>query len=178
MIFNDALIGFLGQERDLLLSDVSERATCARLALYMERQLEREGIKGYYADAEYNRKQGGKVKTIINEEMKVITITTDLIIHSRGNLKPPYDNLIAIEAKKFSRPAREKADDIARLLAMTKKPNYGVWNFENGHPEHVCGYSLGIFMEIVRDRQEVSLRYFKNGEEFEQGLFSFSLEGI
>src|SRR5690606_37350717 len=103
--FNDALIGFLEQERDLLLSNVSERGTCARLALYMERQLEREGIKGYYADAEYNRKQGGKVKTIINAEMKATTITTALITHSRRNPQPPYDNLIATEATKSSRPA-------------------------------------------------------------------------
>lgn len=173
-IFNDALTAFLESEKDLLLSDVSERSICARLAHYMERQLETEGIKGYYADAEYNRKQGGKVKTIINEEMKVLTITADLIVHSRGNIPAPYDNLIAVEAKKSSRPAREKAADIMRLLVMTQPPNDGIWNFENGHPEHVCGYSLGIFMEIQRDSQVVHLRYFKNGTECGNSIYSFN----
>ena len=178
LIFNNALINFLKHEKDLLLSDVSERSTCARLAYYMQRQLESEGIEGYYADAEYNRKQGGKVKTIINEEMHILTITADLIVHTRGNRPAPYDNLIAVEAKKSSRPEREKLDDIARLQAMTKQPNDGVWNFDNGHPEHVCGYAVGVLMEILLEKRQILLKYFKNGAECGKSLFSFSRDGV
>ncbi|MDO8282470.1 MAG: hypothetical protein Q7U10_07590 [Thermodesulfovibrionia bacterium] len=153
LIFDDALRAFLEREGGSLLTDVSERNTCGRLAHFMECQLQLEGVTGYYADIEYNRKQRGKVKTIINNDLQVVSITADLIVHSRGELPAPDDNLIAVEAKKASRPTREKEDDRARLIAMTSEPNNGVWNWEDGHPEHVCGYSVGIFMEIRREQQ-------------------------
>ena len=108
LIFNDALQSFLQREGHTILTSVSERNTCGRLALFVERQLEIDGVCGYYADTEYNRKQRGKVKTIINHELTVVSITADLIVHSRGELAPPHDNLIAVEAKKASRPAHEK----------------------------------------------------------------------
>ena len=171
LIFDDALIAFLEREGGSLLTDVSERNTCGRLAYFLERQLEQEGVSGYYADVEYNRKQRGKVKTIINDDLRVVTITADLIVHSRGEIPAPNDNLIAVEAKKTSRPAHEKDDDTARLIAMTSEPHNGVWNWEDGHPEHVCGYSVGIFMEIRRERNEILLEYFKRGQKTKERLF-------
>lgn len=170
LIFNDALNLFLGREGHTLLTDVSERNTCARLAHFIELQLASEGVTGYYADTEYNRKQRGKVKTIINDELQVVTITADLIVHSRGEIEAPGDNLIAVEAKKSSRPAREKASDVARLIAMTREPYNGVWNYEDGHPEHVCGYAVGIFMEIRQSTAELLLEYFKRGQKTKERL--------
>ena len=51
-------------------------------------------------DTEYNR-NGGSLKTIFDNErdLKVIKVTCDIIVHSRGkNIK--QDNLICIEMKK------------------------------------------------------------------------------
>jgi len=172
LIFDDALRAFLEREGSSLLTDVSERNTCGRLAYFIERQLGHEEVSGYYADVEYNRKQRGKVKTIINNELQVVSITADLIVHSRGEIPAPRDNLIAVEAKKASRPAREKEDDTARLIAMTSEPYNGVWNWEDGHPEHVCGYAVGIFLEIRRDQQEVFLEYFKRGQKTKERLLA------
>lgn len=75
LIFDEALIAFLKTEGNSLLSNVSERNTCSRLSLFIERQLEKEAVEGYYADVEYNRKQRGKVKTIINNNLAVVSIT-------------------------------------------------------------------------------------------------------
>jgi hypothetical protein len=174
LIFDDALTTFLQSEGTSLLSNVSERNTCARLAVFLERQLEREGVKGYYADVEYNRKQRGKVKTIINNDHRVVSITADLIVHSRGEIPAPRDNLIAVEAKKASRAEQEKDEDRVRLVAMTREPYHDVWNWEDGHPEHVCGYMLGVFMEIRLEQREVLLEYFKRGERTKQKSLMFS----
>lgn len=176
LLFEDALRTFLQAEGGSLLSDVSERNTCSRLALFMERQLAADAVEGYYADVEYNRKQRGRVKTIINGDLRVVSITADLIIHSRGEIPAPHDNLIAVEAKKASRPEQEKDSDRERLVAMTREPYNGVWNYEDGHPEHVCGYRVGIFMEIRREHEEIHLDYFKKGELTKQKLFKFSGE--
>ena len=170
LMFDDALRTFLEREGQSLLTCVSERNTCARLDYFIERQLEQEGVTGYYADVEYNRKQRGMVKTIINNEFQIVAITADLIVHSRGEKPFPHDNLIAVEAKKASRPTKEKAEDIYRLIAMTRKPLEDVWGWEVAHPEHVCGYSVGIFMEIFQKEQKVSLEYFKKGIKTKERL--------
>lgn len=176
LIFNDAFDCFLAREGHTLLKDVSERNTCGRLAYFIERQMESEGMVGYYADTEYNRKQRGKVKTIINSELRVVSITADLIVHSRGEIAAPRDNLIAVEAKKANRPASEKANDIERLIAMTSEPYNGVWNFEDGHPEHVCGYVVGIFMEIHREKKQVAFEYFKHGQKTKERLVTIHVD--
>jgi hypothetical protein len=59
---------------------------------------------------------------------------------------------------------------------MTSEPYNGVWNYEDGHPEHVCGYKVGIFMEIRREHEQVHLEYFKRGEMTKHKLFRFSSE--
>lgn len=176
LIFDEALIAFLKTEGNSLLSNVSERNTCSRLSLFIERQLDKEAVTGYYADVEYNRKQRGKVKTIINNDLAVVSITADLIVHSRGEIPAPNDNLIAIEAKKTSRPEHEKIDDKNRLIAMTREPYNGVWNWEDGHPEHVCGYKVGIFMEIRIEQKEIFIEYFKRGEKTKQKTINFAGE--
>jgi hypothetical protein len=163
LIFQDALKAFLEQEGDALTSDVSERSTCARLAIHLERQFQVEALTGYYADVEYNRKQEGRVKTIVNTQLQVVAITPDLIVHSRGEKAPPHDNLIAVEAKKVTRPAHERYADHDRLKAMTRTPFEGVWPHDGSHPEHVCGYSVGIYLEIDSAQRRVHLDFFKKG---------------
>lgn len=98
-ILKYSLSDFLVRDRNSILADVNERNLCSRLAMYLERIACKNGIKGYYADVEYNRNKDGRVKTILNKKMEVVTINCDLILHSRGN-NTKCDNLIAIEMKK------------------------------------------------------------------------------
>ncbi len=93
-------------------------------------------------------RNNGRIKTIYNEDLKVVTIICDLIVHSRGEIVEK-DNLIALEMKKAYRSMQEKENDKARLVALTKDSYDGVWSFDGKTlPEHVCGYDLGIYYEI------------------------------
>lgn len=163
LVFEDAISLFLVAEGASLLTKVSERNTCGRLAIYLQRQLEADGFTGYYADVEYNRKQGGQVKTIINEKLEVIQITPDLIAHTRGERPPPHDNLIAVEVKKTIRPDKEKNSDRARLQAMTRPLCDGVWPWDGCHPDHVCGYAVGVYVEIDVEQRLLRLEFYKRG---------------
>lgn len=120
VLMRHAVQTFFQKERANILNGVAERNLCARLALYIELEMEQVGLQGYYADVEYNRKQNGAVKTIMDDEYQIIRINCDLILHSRGEIIQ-RDNLIAVEMKKIERPQYEKDSDINRLRAMTKK---------------------------------------------------------
>ena len=130
---------------------------------------------GYYADVEYNRNQGG-IKTIrktiqdIHEE--IIPINCDLILHSRGEIVE-QDNLIAIEMKKSNASAREKQKDRERLIALTKDSFNDVWAWDNNFPEHVCRYVLGVYYEINYNRKEITIEYYRRGENVKQYTVSF-----
>lgn len=163
LIFADAFASFVVEEGSSLLTDVSERNTCGRLAIYLERQLQLDGVRGYYADIEYNRKQGGQIKTILGNDYEIIPITSDLIVHTRGEKAFPDDNFIAVEIKKSARPVRGKNDDRKRLMAMTSIPFRNVWGWEGTHPEHVCGYKLGVFVEVDISNREIRQEFFEDG---------------
>lgn len=147
-IFEEAFSAFLKKEKSLIETDVNERTLCARLAMILEAEAHKAGLKDYYADPDYNRKQGGRVKTIIGADSREIVINADLILHSRGNTVA-RDNLIAIEMKKSTRPDREKEKDRERLIAMTKSSYDDIWSADGKtHPEHVCGYEFGVFLDL------------------------------
>ncbi|MGS2764806.1 hypothetical protein [Sinomicrobium sp. M5D2P9] len=115
--------------------------------------LEKYELSEYYSDPEYNRKQNGEIKTILDHEMKEVKINCDVIIHSRGN-NIGNDNLLALEMKKSNRPEYEKASDKIRLRALTKESYDDVWsNDGKTFPEYVCGYELGIYMELDIDNR-------------------------
>lgn len=163
-IVKTAVSRFVDAETANILSGVSERNLCGRLALILESVAHECGLAGYFAAVEYNRKQGGKVKTIINKDYKVISINCDLILHSRGD-NVESDNLIAIEMKKSNRPEKEKESDRSRLRTMTKSSYDGVWSHDGtAHPEHVCGYDLGAFIELDQHEREKRVEYFANGD--------------
>ena len=112
-IFLEANECFLSQNGDLLTTMVSERTLCGALMMAMNgviRQRDRYyNYKEYFLDVEYNR-NGGRVKNIINDDLRIITINCDLILHSRGQNKW-QDNLIALEMKKSNRLEKEKQSD-------------------------------------------------------------------
>lgn len=162
-LFKEASAIFLEEESDNILNDVAERNLCGRLAIYLTVKLEEYGINGYYADPEYNRKQNGQVKTILDEEMNVVSIQCDLIVHSRGR-NIIQDNLIAVEMKKSNRPEEEKESDRKRVRTLTKSSYDDVWSADGVTlPEHVCGYIWGVYMEINRDRRTCLYEYYMKG---------------
>ena len=144
-----------------------------RIALYLERLLSKYDLEGYYADNEYNRKQDGQVKTILNDKETIVTITCDIIVHSRGK-KTEEDNLIAIEMKKSERPQSEKDSDKDRLRALTKDSYDGVWSYDGKtHPEHVCGYILGVYMEIEQSTRRCFFELYHKGNKKSEWVEKF-----
>jgi hypothetical protein len=145
------------------LSGVSERNLCGGLAIVFSQKLLPHGFGKYHADLEYNRKQNGEIKTILDDKHTVVTINCDLIVHSRGE-SISHDNLIAIEMKKSNRSAAEKDSDRFRLRALTKGSYDGVWsNNGRAHPEHVCGYKVGLYLEVNRRARRCLLEYYHRG---------------
>lgn len=164
-IFNIANNKFLKKEKELIYSDVAERCLCAALKSYIEKEISKDvRYKDYNVDVEYNR-NAGHVKTIRNDELKVISIICDLIVHSRGH-KEEQDNLIAVEMKKAYRPQEEKDSDRMRLRALTKpKDTEEVWRVDGkAFPKYVCGYRLGVYYEIDIEEKEIYIEYYQNGK--------------
>ena len=172
-MFDRAVQGFLRNESENISNDVSERNLCGRLAIALENALPEYGLESYYADTEYNRKQNGEIKTILNDQMCVIRISCDLIVHSRGE-EIEQDNLIAVEMKKAQRPESDKDSDRMRLRALTKDPDDGMWsNDGRTSPQHVCGYMLGVYMEIDDTERTCRFEYYKRGEKQSESLVRF-----
>ncbi|MDI4635959.1 hypothetical protein J7U46_23095 [Pelomonas sp. V22] len=172
-VLDRSLEMFFQHEVQEVLDGVNERSNCGRLAIYMQQTALNYGLVGYFVDTEYNRKQDGKVKTILDSEFKVVTINCDLILHSRGHVVAE-DNLIAIEVKKRDRPIAEKEKDRERLRALTKASYDDIWSADGiAIPEHVCGYALGAFVELDKSQRVCRLEYFRGGEVFEQASIPF-----
>ncbi|WP_312314774.1 hypothetical protein [Empedobacter brevis] len=162
-LFNESFSQFLNKNLKSILSDVAERNLCSRLGFEFEFLFSKYNINGYFADTEYNRKQEGQVKTILDEKMVVIPIQCDLIIHSRGE-NIINDNLIAIEMKKSSRPKSELADDRKRLRALTKESYDNIWSNDGiALPEHVCGYDVGIYLILNIKKRNFDIEYYYKG---------------
>ena len=122
-------------------------------------------LGSYYADLEYNRKQGGRIKTILDDDMEVVTINCDIILHSRGR-SVQLDNLIAIEMKKSSRSQESKNSDRKRLRALTKRSYDGVWSYDGKtHPEHVCNYQLGFYIELNISSHTFLFERYEQGQK-------------
>lgn len=161
---------FARREAENILHGTSERNLCARWAPLLEVAAAQAGYTEYCADTEYNRKQGGQVKTILDEAMHVVRITCDLILHSRGRIVE-RDNLIAIEMKRVSNAEHEKQKDRVRLRALTKTSYDDIWSADGrALPEHVCGYGLGYFVELDADSRKFRF------EEYQRGHLSNRME--
>ncbi len=172
-ILNESNNLFLEQEKENILNDVNERCLCGRLAIHLNDKVRENNIHGYFVDTEYNRKQDGQIKTILDEECQVININCDIIIHSRGkNIQ--NDNLIAIEMKKSNRPEHEKISDKYRLRALTKDSYDGIWSYDGVTlPEHVCGYALGFYIELNIKTRKCLIEKYKKGEKIDESTQRF-----
>jgi len=164
-VFLKSFEDFLNVDSENIAFGVSERNLCARLAFYLQTHAHQEGLKDYFADPEYNKQQGGNIKTIINEREEVLEITCDLILHSRGQYFGPDDNLIAIEMKKDYRPADDKKKDRERLTALTKQTFDDVWSADGKtHPDRVCCYHVGYYTELVSSNRCFLIEEYIHGE--------------
>jgi hypothetical protein len=163
-IFVEAKDLLFTNDIDNILKNVSERNLCGRLAIYLNDKIRENRLDEYFVDVEYNRNLE-KPKTILDDEYKVVNITCDIIVHSRGK-NILTDNLIAIEMKKSNRPQNEKDADRNRLRALTKKSFDGVW-LANGVtlPKHVCGYIIGFYMELNSETKQCLIECYKQGEK-------------
>lgn len=152
---------FTEKEKNLILSWVSERSLCWKLAFYLNNEIIKSEFKNYHVDIEYNRNYEWKIKTIIDSNLEVINITCDIIIHSRWE-NTNQDNLIAIEMKKSVWKIEEKNKDRNRLIALTKKSFNDTWSFDwTTLPEHVCGYILWIYYEVDIHNKTILIEEYK-----------------
>lgn len=161
-IFENANKKFLSNSLSLLNDDVSERTLCGTLGQYLDYETKHSKYNCYYVDTEYNR-NAGRVKTFYKDKETIVPINCDLIVHSRGEI-PERDNLIAIEMKKSYRSCSDKESDRIRLIALTKVSYDGVWKYDGNLPEHVCGYGLGVYYEINKQRKTIYTEYYMLGE--------------
>lgn len=166
-LFNKANREFLLNDFDLFQSGVAEPTLCSALKSRLEKLLDSNKINDYFIDLEYNR-NNGNTKTIINEELAVIKIKCDFILHSRGH-NSRQDNLLALEMKKSYRSQEEKDADRRRLIALTRSTYYNdIWSYDGKtFPEHVCRYIIGIFYEIDWEKKKVLIEYYKSGQLIE-----------
>lgn len=162
-MFASAFNQFLGTERDNILKGTSEPNLCGRLAMALEVERTKARLSGYVVDTEYNR-NGGKLKTIMDDKAQVVTIRCDVIVHSRGRI-PEQDNLIAIEMKRVNHPGEEKEKDRIRLKAMTKASFDDVWSADGKTlPEHVCGYVVGYYLELNAAAERFLVEEYAGGK--------------
>lgn len=157
---NDA---FLTRDIDLIKTDVSEPTLCSALKSRLETYLEKEGIADYFVDLEYNR-NNGQIKTIIDDNLAIVKIKCDFILHSRGH-NIAQDNLLALEMKKSYRSRYSKDKDRNRLIALTKSSyDNDVWSYDGTTmPEHVCRYIIGIYYEVDILHNKIILKFYRQG---------------
>lgn len=160
-LFYESLNDFFSSEAENIEAGIAERNLCSRLAMILEPKAHRAGLTSYFADVEYNRKNG-RVKTMIDQNEVIVRINCDLLLHSRGRLE--VDNLIAIEMKKSERPTQEEIDDCERLRILTKTNYNDIVVLEGDLEEqHVCGYKLGYFLWIDTESKTYRLKEFSSG---------------
>ena len=76
--------------------------------------------------------------------------------------------------KKRDAPKAEKEKDRERLRALTKASYDDIWSADGvALPGHVCGYVLGVFMELDRSKRTCKFEYYRHGEKFEEASRAF-----
>lgn len=172
-IFEKANAKFLNKDINLIELNVSERSWYSRFSIYLEETLKDNNITGYFVDTEYNR-NGNRLKTIFDaNNLEIINVTCDIIIHSRGtNLI--QDNLICIEMKKSDALKDEKENDKKRLKILTKSSYDSIWSADGKClPKHVCNYLLGVYYEVDRRKNKIKIEYYKEGKVFKSKIIKF-----
>lgn len=145
---------FINDKRNIDMQ-VSEMNLCARLAHYLENEIRQYILfDGYYVDTEYNKTFGNMKKRVIYSDGKLHSVRCDLLIHSRGLLKP--DNLLALEMKKEKVDSNVE-DDHDRLQHI-------ILPRTNETPiDAVCDTVLGVFLRIEKKGYVLTKYWYDNG---------------
>lgn len=163
-IFEQTNKNFLNKELDFIFSRVNERAWYAPFTRELVNVISKTEFQDYHVDIEYNL-NGEGLKTIIDEDLEVIRINCDIILHSRGR-NILNDNLIAIEMKKHR--GKDKQKDKERLKLLTKDSYDDIWSCNGTSlPEHVCHYQLGVYYEVNSSNKSILIEYYEKGEMIE-----------
>lgn len=165
---------FLREQGEFICSGVSERSWYTPMAILFYEEI-KKNLPEYYVDTEYNRNKSNNsgLKTIKNGEGRVINVTCDLIIHSRGNIKE-QDNLICMEMKKSYASNKSKQHDKERLEYLTKDTFDNIWSYDGKTlPKHVCRYKLGIYYEINIRKKTFYIEYYRRGEKINEYSLKF-----
>ena len=161
-LFWEANRDFMERNYVLLDGELSERCLCGALMCELNKQLEKNGCKNYYADIEFNRNKK-RIKQLHNDDGFVSNILPDIIVHSRG--KEILDNLLALEMKKSCANQQDKENDRNRLKMMTKQ------NSNESH--HNYEYLLGIYYEINFEKKQILVEFYQDGENVEDKILSY-----
>jgi hypothetical protein len=140
-LIEKAVDDIYSKDLDLLERENNEVTISCKLAQYLFLK-----ISGYHVDCEYNRHLNNPKKMKLDDTRKIIK--PDIIIHRRGT---DEDNLVYIEIKTdHNNESREK--DYKKIKATTDlKGEYK--------------YKLGIFIDFCRKKDDLVIRYFRDGEE-------------
>ena len=160
--FDAAFSRFLLEERANVTGLASERNLCGQLSRILNEDRQASQLDEFIADPEYNRQNLNQIKTIIDDELNVITITSDIVFHRRGHAGLE-NNLMAIEMKKSDQPLEKRNDDRNRLRALTNQDVDSI-QVLNGAPEHVRGYCLGVYLELDVKTLVFTIEKYSNGE--------------
>ena len=138
---NHAIEQFYQNDSDLLNRDNYEVTVSCKLSQYLCPL-----FQDYSVDSEYNKHiDSEKHNSELNKEIR-----PDIIIHKRGN---DDDNLVYIEIK-TDHNNDNRQDDIKKVISMTK---------QTGEYK----YKLGIFIDFNRNRENLVVHHFKDGEEIQ-----------
>lgn len=143
---------FIENHARLLKRELSERCLCGALMYELNKQLEKNNFKNYYADVEFNRaieNTINNVKRLTKEEGTPKRVFPDIIVHSRGKVTP--DNLLALEMKKSTARREAKERDKNRLNLLTSSYPYK--------------YKLGVYYEIDHKSRQILVEFYKTGRK-------------
>lgn len=151
-MFLTANRSFIENHARLLKRELSERCLCGALMYELNKQLEKNNFKNYYADVEFNRaieNTINNVKRLPKEEGTPKRVFPDIIVHSRGKVTP--DNLLALEMKKSTARREAKERDKNRLSLLTSSYPYK--------------YKLGVYYEINPKKRQILVEFYKTGRK-------------
>lgn len=146
---------FVTADARSIVGNAHEQNLCGKLGMRLDSHRPEFGLANYIVDPEYDRMLFDVVKKIFRNG-SLQAIRSDLVVHIPGK----NDNLIALEMKKVDRSSaglERRENDRQRLMAMTTPSDVG------GHPEHVSGYELGVFVELDPARRTYVLEEFRSG---------------
>lgn len=127
---------------DLLERENNEVTISCKLAQYLFLK-----FPGYRVDCEYNRHLNDIKRMNLDNTKKIIK--PDIIIHKRDIDK---DNLVYIEIK-TDHNNENREEDYKKIKAATD-------------PKGEFRYKLGIFIDFNRNKDNLSMKYYQDGEEW------------